>query len=119
MSGLRQRRPTVKDSGHLEFIRELPCCVCGDNTSTEPAHLRSSSIKYGKDLTGGGRKPSDIWVNPLCRRCHDGQHGTNELRWWRDKGINPFTLALTLGYVSGDHEMACKAIDEHRSEYDF
>lgn len=112
---LRQRQPRQTDAQHLDFVRSLPCAVCGDNTSTEAAHLRSGELKYGKEQTGGAQKPSDRWVNPLCGRCHREQHQGNEWRWWKSKGINPFTLAMTLHDISGDHAMACTVIERHRS----
>jgi hypothetical protein len=93
---LRQREPRVKDNKHLDYIRSRPCCVCGDNTTTEAAHLRTSNIELGKDDHGWGR-PSDKWVLPLCGRHHREQHDAgNELKWWASKGIDPFMLAIRL-----------------------
>lgn len=97
MTGLREREPRVKDEKHLRFIRSLPCCICGDNTSTEAAHLRVGSIGHGKPHTGMAEKPSDRWVLPLCNRHHREQHATgDELKFWDFHGIDPFMLALTL-----------------------
>ena len=94
---LRQREPRQKDARHLDFIRSLPCCICGDNTSTEAAHIRSGSDDHGKRPTGGGEKSSDKWTVPLCNRHHTEQHKAgNELKWWASKGVNPFMLAITL-----------------------
>lgn len=42
------------------------------------------------------------------------QHCHNEFRWWNSKGINPWTLALTLHSLSGDNEAALMAIERHR-----
>jgi len=95
---LRQRQPRVKDKKHLDYIRSLPCCIptCGDNTTTEAAHLRTSNIGLGKDDHGWGR-PNDEWALPLCGRHHREQHDFgNELKWWASKGIDPFWLAMTL-----------------------
>ena len=93
---LRQREPRQKDARHLDFIRSQPCCICGDNTSTEAAHLRTPNLVLGKDDGGWGR-PSDQWATPLCSRCHREQHEFgNELAWWKSKGIDPFMLAITL-----------------------
>ncbi len=114
MTELRQRQPRIKNNGHLDFIRSLPCAICGDHTSTEAAHIRSVELKYGKDITGGGRKPDDKWATPLCSQHHREQHEQNEYRWWKAKGINPFTLAMTLHDISGNHEMALTAIELHR-----
>jgi hypothetical protein len=97
MSELRQRQPRIRDEAHLKFIRSLPCCIpgCGDNTSTEAAHLRVGSINHDKRDTGGGERPSDRWTLPLCSRCHRDQHAAgDELKFWAEHGINPFFLAM-------------------------
>ena len=95
---LRQRQPRIKDARRLAFIRSLPCCVCGDNTSTEPAHIRAAGLGYGKAHTGMAQKPDDKWTVPLCGRCHREQHAFgDELKWWASKNIDPFMLAITLG----------------------
>lgn len=113
---IRQRQPKTSDEAHLDFIRSLPCVSCGDNTATEAAHLRSGNLTYGKESTGGAQKPSDKWTNPLCGRCHREQHEGNEWQWWKAKRINPFTLAMTLHDITGNHELACIAIERHRSQ---
>lgn len=96
MSELRQRQPRQRDQKRLEFIRSLPCCICGDNTSTEAAHLRIGSIGHGKPNIGMAEKPGDAWTLPLCNKHHREQHQMAELRFWAKYGIDPFLLALTL-----------------------
>lgn len=103
---MRQRLPRVEDGRHLEFIRSLPCVCCGNDIETQAAHLRSVKREYGKDWTGGARKPSDMWTLPVCGRCHSEQHEGNEEAFWRERGINPFVLALSLFAASGNHELA-------------
>ncbi len=94
---LRQRQPRIKDNKHLAWIREQPCCICGDNTTVEAAHIRTASLAHGKPHTGMAEKPSDAWVLPLCGRHHREQHQTgDELKFWDFHGINPFILAITL-----------------------
>src|SRR4051812_116248 len=61
---LRQREPRVKDNKHLDYIRSLPCCICG-GIDTEAAHIRTASLEHGKQHTGMGEKPSDKWAVPL------------------------------------------------------
>jgi cytochrome c553 len=107
---MRQRLPRVEDGRHLEFIRSLPCVCCGNDIETQAAHLRSVKREYGKDFTGGGRKPSDMWALPVCGRCHQAQHMVNEESFWKCKGINPFVLALSLFAASGNHELAQEVI---------
>ena len=96
MTELRQRQPREKDAKHLDFIRSLPCCICG-NINTEAAHIRVGSISHGKRETGMAEKPSDKWTVPLCNSHHREQHDAgNELVWWAGYGLDPFMLALRL-----------------------
>lgn len=111
---MRQRKPRQHDERHLDFLRGLPCCICGDNTSTEAAHIRTGNLMYGKEQTGGQQKPDDKWCLPVCSAHHREQHKVNEYQFWRKLGMNPFTLAMTLHDISGDHEMALMAIERHR-----
>lgn len=93
---LRQREPRERNEKHLDFIRQQPCCICGDNTSTEAAHIRTGSIGHSKPSTGMQEKPSDKWSVPLCNRHHREQHAMNEMAFWRKYEIDPFMLAITL-----------------------
>jgi hypothetical protein len=92
---LRQRQPREKSKKYLDYIRSLPCCICGDNTTTEAAHLRTSNIELGKDDHGWGR-PDDKWALPLCGKHHREQHTMNEMDFWRCHGKDPFLIAITL-----------------------
>lgn len=88
------KQPRERDLAHLEFIRQQPCCICRDNTSTEAAHLRVGSINDDKRETGMGERPSDKWVLPLCGRHHREQHSMNEMEFWAKHSIDPFALAM-------------------------
>jgi hypothetical protein len=91
---LRQKQPRERDEKYLSFIRSQPCCVCGENTSVEAAHIRTGSIGDGKRDTGGAERPSDKWALPLCGRHHREQHTMNEMEFWAKYDLNPFALAL-------------------------
>ena len=93
---LRQKQPRIRDEKHLQYIRSLPCCICGDDTTTEAAHIRSGSINHGKLSTGMAEKPNDSWCVPLCGKHHREQHTMNEMEFWKCYRINPFILAMTL-----------------------
>ena len=54
----------MRDAKRLAEIRKLPCIRCG-NPNSQAAH--SNSAKYGK---GRGIKSSDLFVIPLCFKCH-------------------------------------------------
>lgn len=92
---LRQRTPRRQDKKHLAWIRTLPCVICGDNTTTEAAHIRTANLEIGKDDFGWGR-PSDKWALPLCGAHHREQHTMNEMSFWEKYGKDPFLLAMTL-----------------------
>ena len=93
---LRQREPRQKDEKRLAYVRSLPCCICGDNTGTEAAHIRTGSINHNKRSTGMQEKPSDKWTVPLCNKHHREQHSMNEMAFWKKYGKDPFMLAMTL-----------------------
>lgn len=93
---LRQREPRQRDNKHLEFIRSLPCTICGDDTATEAAHIRTASLAHGKSPTGMQEKASDKWALPLCGKHHREQHTMNEMTFWKRYGIDPFMTALKL-----------------------
>lgn len=93
---LRQREPRQRDNKHLDFIRSLPCCICGNDTATEAAHIRTESRKHGKKYTGMAEKPSDKWTVPLCNEHHREQHTMNEMKFWAVHRIDPFMLAIRL-----------------------
>lgn len=94
---LRQRSPRVRDEKRLAWLRTQPCVVCGDNTSSEAAHIRVCSLEHGKEHTGMAQKPDDKWTVSLCSSCHREQHSAgDELKWWSFKGLDPFMIALKL-----------------------
>lgn len=102
---VRQRRPRVEKPDHLQFIRELSCCICGA-LNPDPAHIRMAAPHLGKRDSGKGEKPDDSWVVPLCREHHDIQHSMSEKSFWSNYRINPFLLALALWHATGDVEIA-------------
>lgn len=100
-----QRRPRIKDNIHLDYIRQLPCLICGNNTQTEAAHIRMSDPSIAKKESGIGHKPHDMFTVPLCNLHHREQHDNgNEKKWWNSKGIDPVKISLALYAESGDHE---------------
>jgi len=112
----RQRRPRVEAPKHLEFIRTLPCLVCGTPDQTEAAHIRMSHAAAAKRETGKAEKPSDCWTVPLCGDCHRFQHEISEAGFWQEAclrpyGANgPFVVAAFLFSASGDYERGVQII---------
>ena len=54
----------MRDAKRLAAIRKLPCIRCG-NPNSQAAHSNSS-----RDGKGRGIKSSDLFVIPLCFKCH-------------------------------------------------
>lgn len=54
----------MRNPKRLAEIRKLPCVRCG-NPNSQAAH--SNLAKHGK---GRGIKSSDLFVIPLCFKCH-------------------------------------------------
>jgi hypothetical protein len=122
---LRFREPRVKCEKHLTFVRNLPCLVCHDNTSTEAAHVRFSDLGMNKRQTGKSERPDDKWAVPLCGKHHRDQHamrGTDELTgekvFWLTVGIDPIKVAARLWAVTGEHEWGERiALSAHIGEH--
>lgn len=84
--------------------------ACGDNTSTEAAHVRYTDRSVAKDNPGMGQKPRDWFTVPLCTSCHRKQHKASEKTWWAMRGIDPVKKALALYAYSGNRELAEQVI---------
>lgn len=70
---------------HATRIRALPCCVCGADPPSDPAHIRSR---------GAGGTSRDLV--PLCRRCHREQHAAGIETFQRDHDVDLVDLATRL-----------------------
>jgi len=91
----------MKDDAHRNFISNLPCAICGDDTTVECAHVRFGDIRVAKSQALG-KKPSDAFTMPLCGRHHREQHGGNERMFWKARRYDPILVSLALYAVSGD-----------------
>ena len=98
------KQPRQHNEKHLAFIRQLPCVMCGDNTSTEAAHVRMGQPWLGKRHVGAAEKPDDKWSVPLCGRCHRKSHEQSEHAFWANMR-DPVVLALALWAATGNHEL--------------
>jgi hypothetical protein len=108
------KTPRAHSAAHLDFIRQLPCIVCGNNICTEAAHIRFSCIAANKRKTGMGEKPHDMWVLPVCGDHHRAQHGGNEFKFWQLMGIDPIFSAMALWINSGNHEAGEQIVSSAR-----
>ncbi len=58
---------------HLEFVRALPCCMCGAPAPSEAHHVESR-----------GARGSDFYAIPVCHDCHDKCDGSiSEGEQWK------------------------------------
>ena len=80
----------VRDKEHLRHVAAQPCLLC----SARPAEAHHVRFAQPRAL---GRKVSDEFTVPLCRKHHrDVHHSGNEAAWWHDMGIDPIDIALQL-----------------------
>lgn len=91
---MADKSPREFDDPYLDYIRAQPCCLCGETTTVEAAHLRVGSINDGKRDTGMGERSSDKWALPLCGKHHRQQHSMNEREFWASYGVDPFALSM-------------------------
>lgn len=69
---------------YLDYIRSLPCTMCGAYPPNDPHH---ETLHAG----GMGLKAPDSHVVPLCRDCHGVLHAIGKKSFWRKKDI-PMTI---------------------------
>ncbi|MCF6304386.1 MAG: hypothetical protein L3J33_03330 [Rhodobacteraceae bacterium] len=72
----------------LQFCRDIAICItCGIHCNVDPAHTRFPDALFGKYDSGIALKPNDAFTLPLCRDCHETQHGGGERQFWTDRGF--------------------------------
>jgi len=74
---------------YLDYVKSLPCAVCGAQGS-DPHHL----IGHGQGKMGG--KAHDLFALPLCRTHHDELHRRGIPSWERQHGSQLGYLVATL-----------------------
>ena len=80
----------VRDKVHLRHVGAQPCLLCSARPA-DPHHLRFAQVR------ALGRKVSDEFTVPLCRKHHrEVHHSGNEAAWWHDMGIDPIAIAREL-----------------------
>jgi hypothetical protein len=80
----------VRDRGHVRYVAQQPCLVCGRSPS-DPHHLRFAQSR------ALGSKVSDEFTVPLCRGHHREVHKLgDEPAWWAKIGIDPCVAARAL-----------------------
>jgi hypothetical protein len=79
---------------HLAFVASQPCLIC----KASPCDAHHLKIAQPRSL---GRKVSDEFTVPLCRKHHQDlhRHG-NEANWWANMQVVPMTIAKALWETS-------------------
>jgi hypothetical protein len=82
---------------HLAFVATQPCLIC----KAAPCDAHHLKIARPRSL---GRKVSDEFTVPLCRKHHRElhRHG-NETNWWANMQIAPLPIARELWEASPVH----------------
>ena len=79
-----------RSKAHLAFVASQPCLIC-KATPCDPHHLK---IAQPRSL---GRKVSDEFTVPLCRKHHHELHRDgNEANWWANMQVMPVPIAKEL-----------------------
>ena len=92
----------MKHAKHLDFIRQLPCLICEDNTTVEACHVKFADGRIAK-LNSAQRKDDTI-VLPMCGKHHRAQHAISERGFWAGHGIDAVLTGLALYAASGDYQ---------------
>ncbi len=101
----RKREGDSRD--HLDFIKSLPCLVCGSRHNVDPHHL----LKADDLPKGMGRRNLDRYAIPLCRRDHDALHAKgDEAAYFASKQIDYRSIPGFLWAISGDQEQGERII---------
>jgi hypothetical protein len=79
-----------RSKAHLALVASQSCLVC-QRGPCDPHHLKMAQPQ------SLGRKVSDEFTVPLCRRHHRDLHRyCNERAWWQNQGIDPLPVASGL-----------------------
>ena len=96
-----------RSKAHLAFVASQPCLICKMGPS-DAHHLR---IVRPRSL---GRKVSDEFTVPLCRKHHRElhRHG-NEANWWANMQVTPIPIAKELWNMSPIHDPPPSPLQPH------
>ena len=86
-----------RSKAHLSFVASQPCLVC-QSGACDAHHLKMAQPR------SLGRKVSDEFTVPLCRKHHQELHRRgNERAWWQNQRIDPLSVAATLWETTQGH----------------
>jgi hypothetical protein len=84
-----------KNAGYLSWLHSLPCAATGVR-GVQAAHISFASPWHAHTGRGKGTKAPDLFALPLSPAEHTRQHSMSEPAYWREIGIEPHQLAITL-----------------------
>ena len=94
--GLKQCKPicgTAAGFRHMWRVKTLPCVVCLRPGPSDAHHCRSD-----------GMARDDFKTIPLCKECHQGQHGYHNAKatWERTNGKDYQYLPVVADMLAGE-----------------
>ena len=92
---LRPKLQRWESEKYTRWVKTQQCCGCG-SPADDPHHI----INSGLGLGGVGTKAHDLFVIPLCRRCHDELH-RDVSGWERQHGSQIKLLVQFLNRALG------------------
>ncbi|KAB0585077.1 DUF968 domain-containing protein [Edwardsiella anguillarum] len=92
---LRPKLQRWESEKYTRWVKTQACCGCG-SPADDPHHI----INSGLGLGGVGTKAHDLFVIPLCRRCHDELH-RDVSAWERQHGSQVKLLVQFLNRALG------------------
>lgn len=92
---LRPKLQRWESEKYTRWVKTQQCCGCG-SPADDPHHI----INSGLGLGGVGTKTHDLFVIPLCRRCHDELH-RDVSAWERQHGSQVKLLVQFLNRALG------------------
>jgi hypothetical protein len=89
-----------RGKAHRAFVASQPCLIC----KVGPCDAHHLKVAQPRSL---GRKVSDEFTVPLCRKHHQElhRHG-NEANWWANMQVAPMLIARELWEISPIHGAA-------------
>lgn len=111
-SGFREERPGMSPE-HLALIRKLPCCITLRMPGGEAHHIKDTPDKE----RGMGLRSTDRWTVPMSHEAHvygvELAGTRNELKWFKDRGIDALELAKALWGATGNLTKMTAIVIEH------
>ena len=94
--GLRSFKPVNGSAAgrrHMGRVKALDCVVCGRSGPSDAHHCRSD-----------GMARDDFKTIPLCKECHQGQHGYHNAKsaWEATNGKDHEYLAVVADMINGE-----------------